>query len=170
MAAIRSQFLFAYGTLRAEEQESSLHGPVRLSASPAKAPGSLYTLKEGYPILLVEPNIKVVTASYEWDADWELACSRLESCSYACPKPSNIEGELIEIPLESNTFDKSDAWEGFSVGSNSVYQRMVIPVRRNDGRILPAWVYACLAIPAEAAPFKGNRWKRADRLYGENAE
>ena len=170
MAAIRSQFLFAYGTLRAEEQESSLHGPVRLSASPAKAPGSLYTLKEGYPILLVEPNIKVVTASYEWDADWELACSRLESCSYAYPKPPNIEGELIEIPLESNTFDKSDAWEGFSVGSNSVYQRMVIPVRRNDGRILPAWVYACLAIPAEAAPFKGNRWKRAERLYGENAE
>tara|TARA_B100000519_G_scaffold193521_1_gene196215 strand:+ start:1317 stop:1829 length:513 start_codon:yes stop_codon:yes gene_type:complete len=170
MAAIRSQFLFAYGTLRAEEQESSLHGPVRLSASPAKAPGSLYTLKEGYPIMLVEPNIKVVTASYEWDADWELACSRLESCSYAYAKPPSIEGELIEIPLESNAFDKSDTWEGFSVGSNSVYQRMVIPVRRNDGRILPAWVYACLAIPAEAAPFNGNRWKLAERLYGENAE
>ena len=170
MAAIRSQFLFAYGTLRAEEQESSLHGPVRLSASPSTAPGSLYTLKEGYPILLVEPNIKVVTASYEWDADWELACSRLESCSYAYANPPSIEGELIEIPLESNAFDKSDTWEGFSVGSNSVYQRMVIPVRRNDGRILPAWVYACLAIPAEAAPFKGNRWKLAERLYGENAE
>ena len=119
---------------------------------------------------MVEPNIKVVTASYEWDADWELACSSLESCSYAYAKPPSIEGELIEIPLESNAFDKSDTWEGFSVGSNSVYQRMVIPVRRNDGRILPAWVYACLAIPAEAAPFKGNRWKRAERLYGENAE
>ena len=170
MAAIRSQFLFAYGTLRAEEEESSLHGPVRLSASPAKAPGSLYTLKEGYPILLVEPNIKVVMASFEWDADWELACSRLESCSYAYAKSPSIEGELIEIPLESNAFDKSDVWEGFSVGSYSVYQRMVIPVRRTDGRILPAWVYACLAIPAEATPFKGNRWKRAEGLCGDSTE
>ena len=164
MNASRSQYLFAYGTLRAKEAESSRHGPKSLSVSPAKAPGHLYTLKEGYPILLVESSIHIVTASHEWEADWELAYSRLESLSCASASPSSIEGELIEIPLEPGVFDGSDAWEGFSVGENSVYQRMVIPITRTDGSILPAWVYACLRVPDLAKPFLGNRWIRPEAL------
>ncbi len=164
MIAIRSQFLFAYGTLRAEEAESSRYGPKSLSVKPAKAPGRLYKLKEGYPILLVEPSIHFVTASHEWEADWELACSSLETDAYTFKSPPSIEGELIEIPLEPGAFDRSDAWEGFSVGENSVYQRMVIPVTRNDRSILPAWVYGCLRVPALAKPFEGNRWKRPEGL------
>lgn len=164
MTTTRSQYLFAYGTLRAKEAESSRYGPKSLSVKPAKAPGRLYTLKEGYPILLVESSIRIVTASHEWEADWELACSQLDSRSYASASPSRIEGELIEIPLEPGAFDSSDAWEGFSVGENSVYQRMVIPVMRTDGSILPAWVYACLRVPALAKPFGGNRWIRPEAL------
>jgi len=164
MASVRSQYLFAYGTLRAEESESNRHGPKRLSSIPAKAPGRLYSLKEGYPILLIEPGICVLTASHEWKADWGKAQSRLETASFEFNSPTLIEGELCEIPLEPGAFDKPDAWEGFSVGSDSVYQRMVIPVRRADGVILPSWVYGCAEIPAGATPFEGNRWKRPEGL------
>ena len=66
MAAIRSQFLFAYGILRAEEQVAASMDLLGYPQALQRLP-ELYTLKEGYPILLVEPNIKVVTASYEWD-------------------------------------------------------------------------------------------------------
>ena len=138
------------------------YGPDRLSVKPAKAPGRLYTLKEGYPILLVEPSIHILKASHNWKADWRIACSRLETRSSAFKSSPSIEGELIEIPLESGALDKSDAWEGFSVGTKSVYQRMVIPVTRNDGIILPAWIYGCLEVPAFAKPFSGNRWIRPE--------
>lgn len=164
MASFRSQYLFAYGTLRTEESECDQHGPRRLSTIPAKAPGRLYSLKEGYPILLLEPDICILTASHEWEADWKTARSRLETDTYGFKNPPAVEGEIIEIPLGPGVFDKSDAWEGFSVGSDSVYQRIAIPVLRADGTILPAWVYGCTKIPLGATPFEGNRWKRPEGL------
>ena len=164
MSVSRSQYLFAYGTLRTEEIESGLHGPKRLSTSAAKAPGRLYILKEGYPILLIEPGNRIATASHKWESDWEKACAKLAAGAFRFTSQPSIEGELIEIPWERGVFDRPDSWEGFSIGSNSVYQRMAVPVLRADGVILPAWAYGCTKIPDLAIPFDGNRWIRPEGL------
>lgn len=164
MASVPSQYLFAYGTLRSEESESNHHGPERLSTSPARAFGQLYTLKEGYPIVLLDPSICILNASRDWEWDWIVAQSRLESGSFTFATTPDIEGELVEIPLEHDALDRPDAWEGFSVGLDSVYQRVAIPVLRADGIILPAWVYGCTEIPEGAKPFNANRWKRPEGL------
>ena len=154
-----SQFLFAYGTLKSDQPEHAEHCVQPLSITPAKARGNLWRLREGYPILQVGTALSLLDASKDTVADW----ARAMDLRNAGPPPISeddkwIEGELLELPLEAAALSKMDAWENFSPGVKSAYQRRVIWTKDADGADRIAWCYVCYSPPNWATLLSQTSW------------
>jgi len=158
-----SQYLFAYGTLRSDQPERDLHGPASLGRSNARVPGTLYQLEEGYPILHIPKQAVLCTASHDWKGDRECALALL---AFVTPNSASltVKGEVIETPLERNALLHPDRWEGFRIGSSSVYQRVALPAALDDGTFVPAWAYICLDVPRSATLIHSGHWERPQDL------
>ncbi len=133
---------------------------------PGAVAGSLFLLKEGYPIIVVPRETLLASASANWATDWERAKTRLtkriaNDSNDAIPY---IQGEVMEVPLEPGALDAADAWEGFSIGSKSTYQRIAVPVTRDNGSVVAAWLYGCFTPPNTAIPIEGSRWDRGESI------
>jgi gamma-glutamylcyclotransferase (GGCT)/AIG2-like uncharacterized protein YtfP len=153
-----SQYLFTYGTLKSDQPEHPQHCLPPLSIAPAKARGSLWRLREGYPILQVEPELALLDASKDIQADWSRA---LEAESDGKPPEGDgkwIEGQLFEFPLEAHALAKMDAWENFIPGVKSPYQRRIIWVKDADGADRAAWAYVCYSPPDWATLLNETSW------------
>lgn len=159
MNSENAQYLFAYGTLRSTHRQHREFCPNALSVRPARVLGALYALKEGYPILIVPLDSKRQSATPDCCHDWSSARSKALPTSI---KPEAglglIEGELIELPLESNALAKPDAWEGFQVGQETTYRRFIVPALLADETIVPCWVYAALQPPEQSRAIKSKQW------------
>lgn len=164
-AIMDTHFIFAYGTLKSDQPEHKIHCARPLSIAKASIQAELWVLKEGYPILSVSPSICLAEASRDCVADWK-------SARDATPKPTPpayknaknwIQGELMELPLLSNSLVKMDSWEGFAPGYPSVYQRRIVWARDAAGRDRICWAYICDAPPKDAKPVAGNAWPPAPR-------
>lgn len=153
-----TQFLFAYGTLKSDQPEHSQHCVPPVSITPAKALGSLWRIREGYPILQVEPELALLDATKDLIADWATAKELGEQNEPSLNEGSWIEGELFEYPLEPTALKKMDAWENFVPGIKSPYQRRVIWTKDAEGNDRIAWAYVCYSPPNWATLLKQNRW------------
>ncbi len=161
MESATTQFLFVYGTLRSDQPEHRLHGPVPLTRTPGRVAGELYQLSEGYPILQVSPSDVLLTASSDWFGDWNRGLAMFDPGKpFSSPDGPFVKGELIEIPLEQEALCQPDRWEGFEIGAASVYQRVVIPAIRECGAIVPAWAYVCSKVPTSATLLPSGFWER----------
>lgn len=155
---MNTQFLFAYGTLKSDQPEHSQHCIEPLSITPAKAVGSIWRLREGYPILQIDPSYALLDASKDLVADWQNA-AELQQAGNAPQDADNwIEGELFEFPLSSHALQKMDTWENFIPGVKSTYQRRVIWVKDADGNDRIAWAYVCYSPPNWATLISENVW------------
>lgn len=155
-----SLYLFTYGTLKSDQPEHAQHCVPPLSITPAQAQGSLWRIREGYPILQIDPSLALLDASKDLATDWSTA-RELEQT--AKPPASNgkwIEGELFEYPLDSNVLHKTDAWENFVPGIKSTYQRRVIWVKDASGADRVAWAYVCYSPPNWASMLSETAWNR----------
>ncbi|MBK1880590.1 gamma-glutamylcyclotransferase family protein [Pelagicoccus mobilis] len=154
-----SQYLFAYGTLKSDQPEHPQHCLPPLSITPAKALGTLWRLREGYPILQVDPSAALLDASKDPLDDWQTA---LDQQTTAPTTPTEgqkwIEGELFEYPLAPNALDKMDTWENFTPGIKSPYQRRVIWTKDQDGNDRLAWAYVCYSPPNWSTMLTQTRW------------
>ncbi|MDQ8186514.1 gamma-glutamylcyclotransferase family protein [Pelagicoccus sp. SDUM812002] len=153
-----THYLFTYGTLKSDQPEHAQHCLPPLSITPALACGDLWRLREGYPILQVEPELALLDASKDLLADWLAA---LETESKVTPPELDgkwIEGQLFEFPLEADSLKKMDAWENFIPGVKSVYQRRIIWVKDSDGTDRIAWAYVCYSPPNWATLLDETSW------------
>jgi gamma-glutamylcyclotransferase (GGCT)/AIG2-like uncharacterized protein YtfP len=133
--------LFVYGTLkRGGRYHERLCGGA-LSIEPASVRGRLYTLPEGYPVLVVPPDMILANGSGDAIAD----VTRQETC--VMPAASPEEAEWQDVHGELQTFDDPadrlaaiDALEGFHPGAPSLYLRVLLPVRRYS-EYVAAWTY-----------------------------
>ncbi|EDY83055.1 hypothetical protein VDG1235_2679 [Verrucomicrobiia bacterium DG1235] len=154
-----SQFLFAYGTLKSDQPEHAQHCTPPISVTPAQAPGTLWRLREGYPILEIDPAATVLDASKDLAADWQNALE-LEQAGDAPNQAGKwIEGELFEYPLDNRVLHKMDTWENFIPGVKSPYQRRVIWVKDHTGADRIAWAYVCYSPPNWATMLQETSWK-----------
>ncbi|MBC2607116.1 gamma-glutamylcyclotransferase family protein [Pelagicoccus albus] len=153
-----TQFLFAYGTLKSDQPEHSIHCVPPLSVEPAKALGSLWRLREGYPILQVDPEQAIVDASLDTKEDWMTALEFSHMHDPVASDQGYIEGELFEYPLEPGSLRKMDEWENFIPGVKSAYQRRVIWVKDSAGKDRIAWAYICYSPPNWAVLLNSNSW------------
>lgn len=154
--------LFTYGTLRTNQPESSMFRKRLIESAPAKIVGKLYQIKEGYPILYAPPETIVAKASKNLLGDWQ---NNLEKGLYPRPRFVSpfkwIEGELLTFPLENGILDSMDAWEGFSPGKNTFYQRVLTQAYTMDGSPYRCWAYICLNEPEyPTVPLDGTSWVR----------
>ena len=153
-----SQYLFTYGTLKSDQPEHAQHCLPPLSILPAQARGALWRLREGYPILQIEPELAVLDASKDNAADWSAALQAGRAGTPPQLEGSWIEGELFEVPLEANALEKMDAWENFIPGVKSPYQRRVIWVKDAHGADRVAWAYVCYSPPDWATLLAETAW------------
>lgn len=154
-----SQYLFAYGTLKSDQPEHAQHCLRPLSITPARTLGYLWRLREGYPILQVDSATALLDASRDAKADWETA-GELQAATKPPPEPDGkwIEGELFELPLLPDSLEKMDAWENFTPGIKSAYQRRVIWVKDSAGANKIAWAYVCYSPPNWATMLSQTSW------------
>lgn len=152
-----TQFLFAYGTLKSDQPEHAAHCPTPLSIAPARAPGELWRLREGYPILKIDPALAAQDATRDPVADWTAAQARSGETPPAVGGEL-IEGELHEYPLASGALSKMDAWENFVPGRKGAYSRRIIWVKDAAGRDRLAWAYVCFEPPVGAVPLNARVW------------
>ncbi len=159
-----AHYLFAYGTLRSSHSEHHQFCPNALSVTPARVLGILFELKEGYPILVIPPECALRSATLDCLQDWQEA-RKLPLPQTIEPTPGLrlIEGELIELPLEYHSLDKTDAWESFQPERSTTYRRLIIPAVQTDGSIVPTWAYGAFQPPAQSLPVEANHWSPQTR-------
>ncbi len=153
-----SHYLFAYGTLKSDQPEHAQHCVPPLSLTPAQALGTLWRLREGYPILQIDPALSLLDASSDLVADWSSALQKRADSSHPDHPGKWIEGQLFEYPLEPNSLHKMDKWENFIPGKKSVYQRRVIWVKDANGNDQIAWAYVCYSPPNWATMLNETSW------------
>ncbi len=153
-----SHYLFTYGTLKSDQPEHAQHCVPPLSITPATALGSLWRLREGYPILQIEPELALLDASKDLASDWSNALALQSTTTPPELEAKSIEGQLFEYPLEPNSLKKMDAWENFVPGVKSAYQRRVIWVKDATGTDRIAWAYVCYSPPNWATLLNQPSW------------
>lgn len=154
-----AHYLFAYGTLRSSHKEHSRFCPNALSVKSAQVLGNLFELKEGYPILILPRKSRLLSATRDCVQDWSTVRTiHLPRSIKSTPELRLIEGELIELPLETDSLAKTDAWEGFQSGQETTYQRFIAPALLADGTLAPTWVYGAFQPPDESRPVESNQW------------
>lgn len=155
---MNTQFLFTYGTLKSDQPEHSLHCIPPISISPAKAAGALWKIREGYPLLQIEPELALLDASKDISSDWQQANEIAARSTSPEIEASWIEGELFEYPISDHILHKMDTWENFVPGVKSTYQRRVIWVKNEEGHDQIAWAYVCYSPPNWATLLHETRW------------
>ncbi len=154
-----TQYLFAYGTLKSDQTEHARHCSPPLSIIPAKVPGELWRLREGYPILQIDPAISLLDATASLESD----LGRTAKLAAASPAPKLegpwVRGELFTYPATQEALQKMDTWENFRPGVKSPYQRRMIWTQTDDGEILPAWAYVCYTPPNWATLLDSDTWQ-----------
>ncbi len=158
--------LFAYGTLRTDQPESKMFADKLISSIPAKLQGRLYVLPEGYPILEVSSNQIIAHATADPFHDWDAA---IKANEHNGPRVNTcqdwVEGELLTLPLEQHVFDSMDAWEGFSLNKDTLYQRIITQAYDTHGKRYYCWTYTCASSPSlPIRRLNSSHWKRPDWL------
>lgn len=151
--------LFAYGTLKSTQPEHIHHCRPPLSAGYATVRGTLWRLREGYPILQIDPKLTILDATDNLVADWQKA---LDIARDTTPPEVNegkwIEGELFKYVLNPNSLEQMDRWENFTAGIKGTYQRRVIWIKDELGADVPAWAYTCYSPPNWAVQLSETSW------------
>lgn len=133
--------LFVYGTLKSGGRYHERFCGGALSIEPASVRGRLYTLPEGYPVLVVPPETILADGSGDAIAD----VTRQETCVMPAASPEDagwqdVQGELQTFDDPADRLAAIDALEDFHPGAPSLYQRVLLPVRRN-AECVAAWAY-----------------------------
>jgi len=133
--------LFVYGTLKRGGRYHERFCGGALSIEPASVRGRLYTLPEGYPVLVVPPDMILANGSGDAIAD----VTRQETCVMPAASPEeagwqDVHGELQTFDDPADRLAAIDALEGFHPGAPSLYLRVLLPVRRYS-EYVAAWTY-----------------------------
>ncbi len=151
-------YLFVYGTLKSTHPQHAVRCEPPNAIARAKAPGALWRLREGYPILQIDGEQTLLDASEDLLGDWAQALSKAEGMRPPAHVGGWIEGELLAYPLQPDILRRMDDWEGFRPGRAGAYQRRVIWTIDESGADRIAWAYVCEAPPRWSTLVNATRW------------
>lgn len=148
--------LFVYGTLRHDQPEHARFCRGVTAWRPARVRGRLWRLPSGYLLLVVPAEDVFLRATNSPDED-ERRRSRLRRSEIALPSAHDVwvEGEILTFADAAVAWPPIDAWEDFTPGCATAYQRTVV---RADGCGAPgdpavhAWAYVAVEPPPGASP------------------
>jgi gamma-glutamylcyclotransferase (GGCT)/AIG2-like uncharacterized protein YtfP len=137
--------LFVYGTLKRGHGNHARYCRGVLTIEPASTIGRLYSLPQGYPMLLVPQShhLAVGTADYLQDAarQQQLTARWQTESLPALPERDwdLIRGEVLTFDDPLARLPRLDALEAFHPGGRSLYHRVLVPVNAADAQ--PIWTY-----------------------------
>jgi gamma-glutamylcyclotransferase (GGCT)/AIG2-like uncharacterized protein YtfP len=131
--------MFFYGTLKRGQSNHERFCQGTLRVEPATTQGHLYELPFGFPGLRVDAaNVRAVgTRDYLADVQKQSENSPPLSSGSGWDL---VHGELFTFEDPEERLVAFDALEGYTPGENSLYERVLIPVRSASGTSL-AWAY-----------------------------
>jgi len=143
---VSSLRLFVYGTLKrgGRFHDEFCRGAVAIERASAR--GRLHTLPAGYPMLEVPATIVLAEGTADPLAD-AATQERLDGAATAAAVGADgnewreIFGELMTFDDPADRLPRIDELEDFHPSAPSLYQRVLLPVRREDGGVVTAWVY-----------------------------
>jgi gamma-glutamylcyclotransferase (GGCT)/AIG2-like uncharacterized protein YtfP len=155
--------LFVYGTLKRGYWNHEAYCRSAVSVEEATVRGRLYELPSGYPVLEV-PECDIIThGSADILSDLARQCG-LGAYPPGYPECDGenwqlVEGELITLPDPERTLPPIDRLEGFHPGGESLYLRVLVPVRTSGERVEVVWCYVTGSATARIiTPTFLNRW------------
>ncbi|MEM5786596.1 MAG: gamma-glutamylcyclotransferase [Syntrophobacteraceae bacterium] len=163
--------IFAYGTLKKgfANHDSYCSGVLRIE--PAYVTGRLFQLTPGIPAMAV-PRVAVLAIGSE-NAGRDLSVQNgvREAGSGAGQVAGvaeesragkgvwrEIRGELLHFGDPLSRIPLLDSLEEYRPGEDSVYVRVLVRVRLEDGSSTAAWTYIAGPSAGTLEPFDGNEW------------
>ncbi len=149
---------FVYGTLKRGFWNHDRFCRNAIDIRPATTWGRLYELPAGYPALEVPESTILAhgTADPLADAATQARLAALLPTHAADHPPTGdwdlIHGELITFPDPARDLPPIDRLEGFRLGQDSLYERVLVAVRTPDKKTTLAWLYVagrCLRASGE---------------------
>ena len=147
--------MFFYGTLKRGGSNHAYCRGGRMTAE-ARVEGLLYDLPQGYPALVVPEALVLAVGTGDplRDARGAGALGRPELPE---PREPYVHGELYTFDDPEERLPSLDELEDFTPGDpSSLYRRVLIPIRPNDGGVTLAWAYA--ARDPHGTHLPGGRW------------
>ncbi len=142
--------LLVYGTLKRGFWNHDRFCGNAIDIQPATTWGRLYQLPAGYPALEVPESSILAHGIADPLADAATLPPQDANCPPSGDPPSpqgfggtgwdEIHGELITFPDPARDFPPIDRLEGFRVGQESLYQRVLV-LARTPEMVVPAWLY-----------------------------
>lgn len=138
--------LFVYGTLKSGFWNHDRFCRNAIDIQPATTWGRIYLLPVGYPALEVPESAILAHGTADPLAD---ATTQARLAAHAPQHAANrppsgdwdlIHGELITFPDPLRDLPPIDRLEGFHIGQDSLYERVLVPARTPNGAIR-AWLY-----------------------------
>lgn len=147
--------VFVYGTLKRNQRNHDRFCRGALRVEPATARGRLYELPFGFPGLHVHRESVLAVGTNDYHADVDRQASVTDTLTPPDPERGIVHGEVMTFEDVERRLIALDALEGYTPGSRSLYERVLIPVRTEAG-ILAAWTYRI--VRRAGAHLPGGRW------------
>jgi gamma-glutamylcyclotransferase (GGCT)/AIG2-like uncharacterized protein YtfP len=133
--------LFVYGTLKRGGRFHERYCQGVLSIEAASVRGRVQQLAQGYVALVVPEGTILAQGTADAAADARRQASVVAEAKAADPTWSDVPGELLTFDDPQTRLSRLDRLEGFRPGAESLYRRVLLPIRRASGSSLAAWVY-----------------------------
>lgn len=137
--------LFAYGSLKTGECNYNQVQPYFLESRPAAAPGQMLLRPDGYPALVVDPELILAMGSDDRAGDLRETQNQTQTQNQnqsqtQAQAAALVPGQLLHLHTGVEITEKLDVFEGYFPGRPSEYLRVLIPIRC-DAAWETAWVY-----------------------------
>jgi len=133
--------LFVYGTLKRGGRFHERYCKGVLSIEPASVRGRMQQLPQGYPVLVVPEGTILARGTSDPDADARRQARVVAECESHDPSWGDVPGELLTFDDPQRCLPRIDKLEGFRPGAESLYRRVLLPIRCATDSSLTAWAY-----------------------------
>lgn len=134
--------LFVYGTLKRGGRYHDRYCGGASAIERATVRGRLYTMPAGYPVLVVPSESILAHGSRDALADVRLQAQVVPTVTIADGEDwQEIAGELQTFVDPPERLAALDALEDFHPDAASLYRRVLLAVRRENGASVTAWAY-----------------------------
>jgi gamma-glutamylcyclotransferase (GGCT)/AIG2-like uncharacterized protein YtfP len=133
--------LFVYGTLKRGGRFHERYCNGVLSIEPASVRGRVRQLPQRYLVLVVPEETILARGTADAAADAHRQAAVVAEAEAQDPIWSEVPGELLTFDDPQTRLPRIDQLEGFRPGAESLYRRVLLPVRCATGSTLAAWAY-----------------------------
>ncbi len=133
--------LFVYGTLKRGGRFHERYCKGVLAIEAASVRGRVHRLPQGYLALVVPEEAILARGTADAAADARRQVTVVAEAELHDPTWSDVPGELLTFDDPEERLPRIDGLEGFHPGAESLYLRVLLPIRRANGLRVAAWAY-----------------------------